>query len=330
MSPPGSGLAFRPISRLVFRAGYGIHYFPVPFFLTSFNPATPGTQAGIAGGIATTAFAIPTAPSTGSTAPNLPFIVSPRDMATPYLETFSTMVQADLGKGFLMDLGYVGNLGLKLPCAIAQSGLAGSGLTGQAGGRTAALTQANTGVTSNYNSLQVNLTKKFAAGLSFAGAYTYGKALDYGTNLINPFSRASNYGVADWDRTHILSVSHDWRLPFKKGGWVGRALADWELTGILRWATGTPYTVTADPLACACLGVSAVPAAFSNTAAVSAIGGSGFFNPNLFGSPSAGTSETSTAMVFVDRTCSTTTLLFSVTSRSKRISSSNFEERRTT
>lgn len=286
---PRVGLAFRPINRLVFRAGYGIHYFPVPFFLTPFNPSVQGTQTGITGGLGTTAFVVPTAASTGSSAPNLPFTVSPRSLATPYLETFSGMVQGDLGNGFLLDIGYVGNLGRQLPYTIAQSGLPGSGLTGQPGTRTAALMQSNTGLTSNYNSLQVNLTKRFAAGLSFSGAYTYGKALDYGTSLGNPFNRANNYGPADWDRTHILSVSHDWRFPFKKGGWAGRALADWELTGVLRWATGTPYSVTADPLSCACLGVSAVPAAFSNTASVSAIGGSASFNPNLFGSPAAGT-----------------------------------------
>src|SRR5207248_1739737 len=154
----------------------------------------------------------------------------------PYLQTFSAMVQGDLGNGFLLDIGYVGNVGRQLPFSTTQTGLPGSGLTAQIAARTARLIETGTGLTSNYNSLQVNLTKRFAAGLSFAGAYTYGKALDYGFNLLDPFSRSNNYGPADWDRTHILSVSHDWRLPFKGEGWVGRAVADWEITGILRWA----------------------------------------------------------------------------------------------
>jgi hypothetical protein len=85
-------------------------------------------------------------------------------------------------------------------------------------------------------------------------------------------------------------VSHDWRLPFKKTGWTGRALGDWEITGILRWATGTPYTVTADPLACGCLGVSAVPATFNSSAAgTTSFNGSASFNPTLFTSPTPGT-----------------------------------------
>jgi len=287
---PRVGLAFRPINRLVFRGGYGIHYFPVPFFLTGFNPAAQAVQTGIAGGIATTQFVTPTVPPPGNTAANQPFFTGQRDVNTPYIQTYSAMIQGDMGNGFLLDIGYVGNRGRQLPYEIARTGLPGSGLTGQTGNRTAALIQTGTGLNSNYNSLQVNLTKRFAAGLSFAGAYTYGKALDYGTNLLDPFNRGNNYGLADWDRTHILSVSHDWRLPFKRSGWVGRAVADWEITGILRWATGTPYTVTADPLACGCLGASAVPAAFNPAVTNgSTNNGSASFNPGSFTSPSAGT-----------------------------------------
>lgn len=287
---PRVGLAFRPTSRFVFRAGYGMQYFPIPFFLTAFNPAASAVQVGLANGIATTAFAVPTVPTPGITAPNQPFIVSPRDVNTPYIESYTGMVQGDLGNGFLLDLGYVGNMGRQLPYTFPQIGLPGSGTTGQPAGRTAALIYSQTGLNSNYNSLQVNLTKRFAAGLSFSGAYTYGKALDYGTTLLDPFSRANNYGPADWDRTHILSVSHDWRLPFYKTGLAGRILGDWEITGILRWATGTPYTVTASPLACGCLGATAVPAAFnSSVAPQSSINGSATFNPGAFRSPAAGT-----------------------------------------
>ena len=287
---PRVGLAFRPINRIVFRAGYGIHYFPVPFFLTGFNPAARAIQTGIAGGIATTSFVTPTIPVAGNTALNQPFFVGQRDIKTPYIQTYSGMIQGDLGNGFLLDIGYVGNRGRQLPYTVAQTGLPGSGQSGQIANRTAMLIHTGTGLNSNYNSLQINLTKRFAAGLSFSGAYTYGKALDYGTTLLDPFNRGNNYGPADWDRTHILSVSHDWRLPFKKTGWVGRAIADWEITGILRWATGTPYTVTADPLACGCLGASAVPASFN--AAItngSTLNGSASFDPGSFTSPAAGT-----------------------------------------
>jgi hypothetical protein len=293
---PRVGLAFRPADRLVIRAGYGIHFFPVPFSLLAFNAAVQGAQAGIAGGLGTTTFTNPTVPAAGATAPNLPFFIGPRDQATPYVQTYSVMVQGNLGNGFLLDAGYVGNVGRQLPFSLAQTGLPGSGLSGLTAGRTALLIERGTGLNSNYNSLQVNLTKKFAAGLALSGAYTYGKALDYGTNLLDPYTRANNYGPADWDRKHILSVSHVWRLPFGanssyfKTKWASRLLGDWEITGILRWATGAPYTVTADPLACACLGVSSVPAAFNtSTGGNASFNGSSSFNPSLFSAPAAGT-----------------------------------------
>jgi len=289
---PRIGIAFRPMNRLVFRAGYGIHYFPTPFVLTPFNPATIGVQNGVTGGLGTTAFAVPTVPPAGSTAPNFPYVVNPRDMSTPYLQTFSGMIQGELGNGFLLDIGYVGNLGRQLPFDIAQTGLPGSGLTGQRFGRTAALNQWQNGLNSNYNSLQVNLTKRLAAGLAFTGAYTYSKALDYGTFLLDPFTRANNYGPADWDRTHILSLSHVWRLPFGangnhfKTGWASQVLGNWELNGILRWSTGNPYTVTSDPLACACLGAAALPATFVGS---TSLNGSSSFNPSVFATSTVGT-----------------------------------------
>jgi hypothetical protein len=193
-----------------------------------------------------------------------------------------------------MDLGYQGSRGRQLPYSRTLAALPGTGTAGLpffGTGRTAFTTERSTGLNSDYNSLQVNLTKRFASGLAFTGAYTFSKALDYGFDLLDPFTRQNNYGVADWDRTHILAVSHLWQLPFGAGtpyansGWVGHVLGNWELNGILRWATGTPYTVTADPLLCACPGVSAVRANLSGPASIN---GQANFDRSLFSSPSSG------------------------------------------
>ena len=300
---PRMGLVFRPMNRFVVRAGYGFLYFPAPFSLTPFNPAALSVQSGLAGGLGFTTFTTPIVPTPGATAANTPYHFGPRTYATPYLQTYSAMLQGDLGNGFLLDVGYVGNTGRQLPYNNVLAGLPGTGLAGlPIPGRTAASYNLAPGTTSNYNSGQVNLTKRFAAGLSLTGAYTFSKALDYGYNLLNPFSRSGNYGPADWDRTHILSVTHDWRLPFGvsrkyfQSGWAARLLGDWEMTGIIRWATGNPYTVTADPLACACLGVAAVPAAASGS--TSAFNGTASFNPALFGAPAAGTFGTASRNSF--------------------------------
>jgi len=292
---PRIGLAFRPTERFVFRAGYGIHYFSLPFSEIAFNPDVMGTQVGLAGGLGTTTFTTPTVPASAATAPNLPYRVGQRSVSTPYLQTYSAMLQGDLGNGFLLDVGYVGNVGRQLPYSLNHFGQPGSGIAGLnlPVGRTALYNQFDSGLTSNFNSMQVNLTKRFAAGLSLSGAYTWGKALDYGGAMLDPYSRSANYGPADWDRTHILTVSHDWRLPFGvrgthfKTGLAARMLGDWEMTGILRWATGNPYSVTADPLACACFGVGSVPVSFNQSG--SGFNGASSFDPTQFSSSAPGT-----------------------------------------
>ncbi len=181
------------------------------------------------------------------------------------------MIQADLGSGFLVDAGFVGNTGRQLPIVTElNAAMAGGGLLGLPYanlGRTASTTSLTAGANSSFNSLQVNMTKRFARSFAFTGAYTYGKALDYSVPLLVPYDLGSNYGLADWDRKHILALSHVWRLPFGtgkryfSGGMLGAILGDWELNGVLHWATGTPYSVQLDPLACNCPGVQSLRAA---------------------------------------------------------------------
>ncbi|MCC6589284.1 MAG: TonB-dependent receptor [Bryobacterales bacterium] len=294
---PRVGIAFRPFNRLVVRGGYGIHYFPLPFLLNSFNPAATGTQVGYTGGFGSVPFTLPVVPTMqGTTAANLPYYVgAERTDRTPYVQTYSLMIQGDLGNGFLLDVGYVGTAGRKMPYSrIISAAAPGTGVLGlpfASFNRTAAVWERGTGMNNNYNSAQVNLTKRFAAGLAFAGSYTFSKALDYGYEFMNPFDVRSNYGRADWDRTHILAISHVWNLPFGPGskyftsGAAAHVLGNWELNGIMRWATGTPYTVTADPLFCACPGLAGVPAAYSGSMNLR---GAASFEPGLFSAPGSG------------------------------------------
>jgi len=297
---PRVGLVFRPVSRMAIRAGYGVHYFPVPISNAALNQTFIGVQQGLVGGFGTTPFAIPAIPpaGTGSTAANIPYYTGSEDAQTPYVQTFTLMIQGDLGNGFLLDVGYAGNMGRQLPFSRAMNAaLPGTGLAGLPAlsfNRSASTDYRSTGLNSSYNSFQLNLTKRFAAGLAIAGAYTFGKALDYGFNQVNPFNTRSNYGVADWDRTHMLAMSHNWRLPFGNGsrymnqGVAAKILGDWELNGILHWATGMPYSVTTDTLACACPGLFAQPAVFSGSSA-SVLEGQANFDPSLFSVAPAGT-----------------------------------------
>jgi hypothetical protein len=297
---PRVGVAFEPFERTVVRASYGIYYFPIPFMLSGLNQAGVGNQFGlINGSFAVSPFAVPALPApiagvtpgTVISAPAIPLNVR-NGVETPYTQNYFFMLQHDFTHGMLFDASYVGNIGRQLPyiqalnVAAPGTGLAGLPFTGPVG-----VNQVGTGLTSNYNALQVNMTKRLSRGVGLSVAYTWSKALDYGTTLLNPFDRAANYGPADWDRTQMLTLSHTFNVPFGTGthhlnsGVMGEILAGWQLNGMFNWGTGTPYSVLAPATACGCPGVAAVFAVPTGPS----INGQASFNPAFFAAPPAGT-----------------------------------------
>ena len=121
----------------------------------------------------------------------------------------------------------------------------------------------STGATSSYNALQLNLTKRFSKNLRMTIAYTWSKSLD-DTNGLRLYRiirmPTNNYGLSNFDRTNMLTISHVWQLPFGTGtnhlnsGALGHILGPWQIDGIFRYASGTPWTPTADTGLCACPG----------------------------------------------------------------------------
>ena len=106
---------------------------------------------------------------------------------------------------------------------------------------------------SNYNALQVSARRRISKNLTFNAAYTWSKAFgtasaDFG--LDNPYNtRAYNYGLETYDRTHLLSVNYVYNLPkparFVGNSRVAKAVLDnWELAGITMYSSGAPYQMT--------------------------------------------------------------------------------------
>ncbi len=103
--------------------------------------------------------------------------------------------------------------------------------------------------TSNYNSLQVSLQRRYGKGLTFGVAYTYSKALatangDQDTQ--DPFSvRTLDYRTASWDRAHVFAANYVYNLPKVSnhlGGakWMSYLLDNYQLSGVVQFMTGTP------------------------------------------------------------------------------------------
>ena len=106
-----------------------------------------------------------------------------------------------------------------------------------------------------YNSLQAKLEKRFSNGMSLLTAYTFSK--NVGTsdgyvsgNIQNPYNAEASRGPVPSDRTHQLSLSYLYDLPFGRGKqYMGQAgalangiLGGWEVGGITAIQSGLALT----------------------------------------------------------------------------------------
>ena len=106
---------------------------------------------------------------------------------------------------------------------------------------------------SNYDSMQLTLSRQTGRRLQYFLAYTMGRT--HGTlgqensGVIDPYDPTRTYGVLSSDRTHVLNVSWNAFLPNgARGGMdnaVGRGLLNgWQLSGISSMASGVPIRPT--------------------------------------------------------------------------------------
>ena len=115
------------------------------------------------------------------------------------------------------------------------------------------------GATSNYNSLQVSLNRRFTRSLQFGLAYTFSKtmadtyskpgddAVDANVANFQPH-RWWQYGLADYDRTHDLVLHWIYDVPKLTSLWNNKVLGviadNWQWSGIAQFVSGRPYPVT--------------------------------------------------------------------------------------
>jgi len=274
---PSLGIAYRISDRTVMRTGFGINYdpwniarslrtnYPVLVVLNGQAPNAFQPSSRIEQGIPS----IPN-PNVGNGVIDIPAnyaVVSTGDeYKRSYVMSWNFTIQRELGRGFIGQVGYVGtrqvnqlgNLDLNAGQIIG---------TGNAGrpffptfGRTVT-TQLVTPVGhTKYNSLQATMERRFANGVQLNFAYTLSKAVgvccndnsDGGPTIQKLDAMFLNSAAMGFDRRHNLTTNVIYELPFGRGkrlatSGVAAAIAGgWQLNGMLRSSTGTPFTVTSD------------------------------------------------------------------------------------
>jgi hypothetical protein len=106
---------------------------------------------------------------------------------------------------------------------------------------------------SNYHSMQLQVNRRFAHGLTFGAAWTWSKSMDEVSNDFAAVAdivptRIWNYGKSDFDRTHIVQVNWTWDIPgathLVKNKVVGAIGDHWQLSGIASFISGAPTGVS--------------------------------------------------------------------------------------
>jgi hypothetical protein len=104
----------------------------------------------------------------------------------------------------------------------------------------------------DYKALQTSVTRRFARGFMFSGFWVWSKAqginsTDFAAgvpNLTEAQTRALDYGLLDYDRTHNFTINSIYQTPTvtsNKG--LGLLVNDWQLSGVYRWTSGRPNTI---------------------------------------------------------------------------------------
>ena len=151
---------------------------------------------------------------------------------------------------------------------------------------------------SRYNSLQLSATYT-SNSLSFLAGYTYGKCMDNASGLQDstyPFDPSKSIALCNFDVMHSFVFNYNWLLPFGKlvsHSWVSHLVGGWSLSGITRFATGLPITLTENDDN-ALIGANAVPVDVPNFAGGKVLAdtnprhGNLYFNTSLFSNEALG------------------------------------------
>jgi Carboxypeptidase regulatory-like domain/TonB-dependent Receptor Plug Domain len=209
--------------------------------------------------------------------PALENVLDP-DFNLSYVQQFTLNIQQELWQDYTFSVGYVGNKGTHLwtskqfnyaiPLPLSVMSAADQRANTDARRRLSfvrcggpnnedlpcygSFEIEDSGLWSNYHSLQVTMNRRFSNGLTFLGSYVWSKYIDvfsFGQAGIsqarNPFDANSDKGLSDHDVAHRFVISYIWQVPrlARFTGFSDKILNGWQFNGITTIQSGVPFTV---------------------------------------------------------------------------------------
>ena len=185
----------------------------------------------------------------------------------PSYQDFNMSVQHELMHNTVLEVGYVGTRGTHLlgdmdlnqptvAARLANPNSDANALVNFPGYGSAR--SRNPIFTSNYNSLQVSLNRRFTNGLTLGAAYTWAKLLttnpqDRDLGVQDTYDLKAAYGSSLLNTPQVFVLSYVYDLPFfnKDHNALSYVLGGWEISGITNIQSGQSLTVTqgTDPFA---------------------------------------------------------------------------------
>ncbi len=206
------------------------------------------------------------------------FYVTDPHIKTPYTEAYNLSVQYQVMPNTIFEVAYVANEShdllqfseLNQPVFIPGVNANGQSLSTEANkdsrrpfpGFSSILNSSSWG-SSNYNSMQVTINRRFSHNLSFLVGWTYAHSLDLSsafhkgatnrTYIMMPQNAEdlrADYGDSDFDIRNRVVINHVYDLPFGVGQrWAASnhllngVISGWTITGIWSLQTGYPFTI---------------------------------------------------------------------------------------
>jgi hypothetical protein len=257
---PRVGFAYQLTSKTVIRSAYGIFYNSTFVQelqdMRKFWPYTIQQNFSANQGVRPDLLITDPGPSFSNTAAIGGWPQNPNNR-TPYSQQWNFTVQRQLMNDMTLDVGYVGNVNKRQvgydPINSALAPGPGPIQPRRLLPAFGDLDGGNNKFSSMYNSMRVNLVKRFSRGFQLDANYTWGRAMTNSSSLAeatvqNPYDLRQEWERASIDLRHIFQLSYVYEFPFGRSKRFGSSwnrftdalLGGWSAEGITRAQTGAP------------------------------------------------------------------------------------------